>query len=57
MVRICYFAPFGQHNVTETYYTSDYDLSTFTSNFVGLNPWLYTAKRGVWYAATKLAGA
>jgi hypothetical protein len=32
-----YFAPYGQHNVNETYYTSDYDLSTLTSNFVGLN--------------------
>lgn len=32
-----YFAPYGQHSVTETFYTSDYDLSTFTSNFVGLN--------------------
>ncbi|MGZ3871987.1 MAG: DUF3570 domain-containing protein [Mucilaginibacter sp.] len=32
-----YFAPYGQHNVTETYYTSDYDLSSFHSNFVGLN--------------------
>jgi Protein of unknown function (DUF3570) len=32
-----YFAPYGQHSVTETYYTSDYDLSTLTSNFVGLS--------------------
>jgi Protein of unknown function (DUF3570) len=32
-----YFAPYGQHSVTETYYTSDYDLSTFNSNFIGLN--------------------
>jgi hypothetical protein len=32
-----YFAPYGQHSVTDKYYTSDYDLSTFTSNFVGLN--------------------
>jgi hypothetical protein len=32
-----YFAPYGQHNVTDVYYTSDYDLSTLTSNFVGLN--------------------
>ncbi|MDB5153642.1 MAG: hypothetical protein JWR54_2393 [Mucilaginibacter sp.] len=32
-----YFAPYGQHSVGETYYTSDYDLSTLTSNFVGLN--------------------
>ncbi|HEY5371975.1 MAG TPA: DUF3570 domain-containing protein [Hanamia sp.] len=30
-----YFAPYGQHNVDKTYYTSDYDLSTLTSNFFG----------------------
>jgi hypothetical protein len=32
-----YFAPYGQHSPTETYYTSDYDLSTLTSNFIGAN--------------------
>lgn len=32
-----YFAPYGQHSPTETYYTSDYDLSTLSSNFVGAN--------------------
>ena len=32
-----YFAPYGQHNPTDTYYTSDYDLSTLHSNFVGAN--------------------
>lgn len=32
-----YFAPYGQHSPTETYYTSDYDLSTLTSNFAGAN--------------------
>lgn len=32
-----YFAPYGQHSPTETYYTSDYDLSTLNSNFVGAN--------------------
>ncbi len=31
-----YFAPFEQHLSTETYYTSDYDLSEFYSNQVGL---------------------
>lgn len=30
-----YFAPFEQHLSTETYYTSDYDLSKFTSNQYG----------------------
>ncbi|NHA03326.1 DUF3570 domain-containing protein [Mucilaginibacter sp. HC2] len=32
-----YFAPYGQHKPTDTYYTSDYDLSTLHSNFVGAN--------------------
>ncbi|MDB4925010.1 DUF3570 domain-containing protein [Mucilaginibacter sp.] len=32
-----YFTPYGQHNPTDKYYTSDYDLSTLTSNFVGAN--------------------
>lgn len=31
-----YFAPYGQHNSQETFYTSDYDLSKFTSNFFGI---------------------
>ena len=30
-----YFASFGQHTVNETYFTSDYDLSKFNSNFFG----------------------
>jgi hypothetical protein len=32
-----YFASYGQHTTSETYYTSDYDLSKFTSNYVGAN--------------------
>lgn len=32
-----YFTPYGLHNPTDKYYTSDYDLSTLTSNFVGAN--------------------
>jgi hypothetical protein len=31
-----YFASYGQHDVTEEFYTSDYDLSTLTSNMVGM---------------------
>lgn len=31
-----YFAPFNAHLSTETYYTSDYDLSEFTANQYGL---------------------
>ncbi len=32
-----YFAPYAQHNAADIYYTSDYDLSTLHSNFVGAN--------------------
>lgn len=31
-----YFAPFGEHQLTDKYYTSDYDLSNFESNYIGL---------------------
>lgn len=31
-----YFAPKGEHSVSQTYYTSDYDLSKFNSSSVGL---------------------
>jgi hypothetical protein len=31
-----YFAPYAAHNSAETFYTSDYDLSKFTSNFYGI---------------------
>ncbi len=30
-----YFAPYQQHTAANTYYTSNYDLSKFSSNFVG----------------------
>ncbi|RZM04374.1 MAG: DUF3570 domain-containing protein [Pedobacter sp.] len=30
-----YFAPYGQHSPSDQYFTSDYDLSTFTSDFYG----------------------
>lgn len=30
-----YFAPYGQHQASEQYFTSDYDLSTLTSDFYG----------------------
>lgn len=30
-----YFAPYQQHKLTEQYYTSNYDLSKFNSNFYG----------------------
>lgn len=31
-----YFAPFEMHNASEAYFTSNYDLSKFTSNFYGM---------------------
>lgn len=30
-----YFAPYGQHSPSQQYFTSDYDLSTLTSDFYG----------------------
>ena len=30
-----YFAAYGQHAPTDRYYTSDYDISGFTSQFLG----------------------
>lgn len=30
-----YFAPYGQHTSQDTYYTSNFDLSDFNSNFLG----------------------
>jgi len=32
-----YFTPYGEHSPTAIYYTSDYDLSTMHSNFIGAN--------------------
>ncbi|MFL5729479.1 MAG: DUF3570 domain-containing protein [Cytophagaceae bacterium] len=32
-----YFAPYQQHTVSEEFYTSDYDLSTLSSQLIGLN--------------------
>ena len=32
---IDYFAPYAQHSPTEAFFTSDYDLSKFTSNYYG----------------------
>jgi hypothetical protein len=31
-----YFKPYGKHNSADKYYTSDYDLSEFSSHFVGM---------------------
>lgn len=30
-----YFAPYGEHDARQTYYTSNYDLSKFNSHFLG----------------------
>lgn len=32
-----YFAPYQQHDITDEFYTSDYDLSKFSSNMFGVN--------------------
>ena len=32
-----YFAPYGEHDPSEIYFTSDYDLSKFHSQYFGLN--------------------
>jgi Protein of unknown function (DUF3570) len=34
---IKYFAPYAQHTSTDYYYTSNYDYSAFSSNYVGIN--------------------
>ncbi len=52
-VRVCfqegarYFAPYNAHNIDETYYTSDYDLSDFRT---------YKAGLGIRYAPFKSMG-
>ncbi len=33
---IDYFAPFKEHNTGDVFYTSDYDLASFSSHFVGM---------------------
>lgn len=40
-----YFAPYKQHAVSETHYSSDYDLSGFQSHFAGLGLRYTPAKR------------
>lgn len=41
-----YFAPYKEHQLTEKYYTSNYDLSAFTSQYTGVNVRI-TPKKGV----------
>ena len=45
-----YFAPYRAHQIQETYYTSDYDLSSFNSHEAGLlltwSPGTYFSKHG-----------
>jgi hypothetical protein len=41
-----YFAPYKEHLLTDKYYTSNYDLSAFSSQFVGVN-FRITPKKGV----------
>lgn len=41
-----YFAPYEKHTAAETYYTSNFDLSTFNSNFFGAG-FRFTPPKGV----------
>lgn len=41
-----YFAPYEQHSPNDTYYTSNYNLSAFTSQFYGINVRI-TPEKGV----------
>jgi hypothetical protein len=43
-----YFAPYKEHVLSEKYYTSNYDLSTFTSQYAGVNIRI-TPKNGVFH--------
>ena len=53
-----YFAPYNQHLSTQDYYTSDYDLSAFSSYQVG-GEFVFTdvmSKYGVWKLSLKRIG-
>jgi hypothetical protein len=41
-----YFAPYQEHLSTDTYYTSNYDLSAFKSHYAGLN-FRFTPEKGI----------
>ena len=41
-----YFAPYKEHLLSDKYFTSNYDLSAFTSHFIGVN-FRVTPKKGV----------
>ena len=41
---IDYFAPYAEHNLQETFYTSDYDLAPFTSHLFGIGFHIAPAK-------------
>ncbi len=41
-----YFAPYGMNNISQTYYTSDYDLSKLSSHFFGAGM-RFTPEKGV----------
>ena len=43
-----YFAPFGEHQLSDTYYTSNYNLSAFTSQYFGIN-FRITPEKGVFH--------
>jgi hypothetical protein len=41
-----YFAPYAEHQLSDTYYTSNYNLSAFTSQYFGIN-FRITPEKGV----------
>ncbi len=51
-----YFAPFGEHKITDKYFTSDFDLSDFDSYHVGLG-FKYTPLFGIGRKATSKKSA
>ena len=42
-----YFKPINQHALTDEFYSSDYDLSSFNSNMIGLNTKFTDASKGL----------
>ncbi|MEI6696018.1 MAG: DUF3570 domain-containing protein [Bacteroidota bacterium] len=42
-----YFKPINQHDLADTYYTSDYDLSSLSSNMIGANLRIMDANTGL----------
>lgn len=45
-----YFKPIFQHQVAEEFFTSDYDLSAFSSNMIGLSYKIIDSNKGLFHA-------